>query len=360
VTAPTTPGLYSGPYRVSEVALGSHVVLLPNEHWGGKKPYFRRLVLKFIPNTATLETNLISGAVDMISHLGLSLDQAVAFEQRAKRDDLPHTVHFRDGLFYEHIDLNLHNEVLADKAVRQALVYAIDRQALCDALFSGKQKPALHNVAPIDPWYTDDPDVIKVYRHSSRRARRLLDRAGWKTDDNGIRYKNGNPLRIKLMTTAGDQTREQVQVFLQNQWKQIGVDIVIENQPASVYFATTVRQAKYPGMAMYAWLSSPENNPRSVLHSASIPTADNAWSGQNSTKYSNPEMDRLIEELDREFDHEKRVAIAPQIPATYTDDVPVIPLYYRTYNAVTPRKLKGFKLPGHLESSANHVEHWHF
>ena len=62
---------------------GSHVVLEPNPNWWGTKPHFKRIVVRVIENTAALEANLLSGAIDMIAgELGLTLDQALAFEQR--------------------------------------------------------------------------------------------------------------------------------------------------------------------------------------------------------------------------------------------------------------------------------------
>src|SRR6185295_16445788 len=59
--APTTPGLYNGPYRISDYASGSHIVLEPNPYWPGPKPFFKRIILRFIDNTAAMQSNLLSG-----------------------------------------------------------------------------------------------------------------------------------------------------------------------------------------------------------------------------------------------------------------------------------------------------------
>ncbi|HLO78426.1 MAG TPA: ABC transporter substrate-binding protein, partial [Magnetospirillum sp.] len=112
----TNPGLYNGPYRITDVAQGSHIVLEPNEFWAGTKPAFKRIVVKTIENTAALEANLLSGGVDMIAgELGLPLDQAIAFEKRTGK---AYDVIFKPGLVYEHIDLNLGSPILADRRVR--------------------------------------------------------------------------------------------------------------------------------------------------------------------------------------------------------------------------------------------------
>ncbi|MGE3650483.1 MAG: ABC transporter substrate-binding protein, partial [Reyranellaceae bacterium] len=79
------PGIYFGPYRVVSATPGSQVVLERNPTWWGAKPFFRRIVVRTIENSAALEANLLSGSVDYIlGELGLSIDQAIAFEKRHK------------------------------------------------------------------------------------------------------------------------------------------------------------------------------------------------------------------------------------------------------------------------------------
>jgi peptide/nickel transport system substrate-binding protein len=356
---PTMAGLYNGPYKISDVKLGSHVILVPNEHFYGKQPKIKKIVVKLIPNTGTLEANLRSGTIDMVSSLGFSFDQAVAFEKKEKSENLPFHTEFKPSITYEHIDLNLEHPFLKDLKVRKALVYAINREELVKALFDGKQQVAIHNVAPIDPWYTNDPKKITLYPYSKREAARLLDEAGWKLDSkDGYRYKDGKKLSLQFMTTAGNKTRETVQTFLQGQWKAVGIEVNIKNEPARVFFGDTTKKRQFGAMAMYAWVSSPENTPKSNLHSSQIPNEKNGWSGQNYTGYSNKKVDELIEKIETEFDAKKRAALAQEVLKHYTEEVPVIPLYYRSDVAVNPVTLKGFKLPGHQFAETNEVENW--
>jgi peptide/nickel transport system substrate-binding protein len=356
---PTNPGLYHGPYRIVDMQLGSHVVFERNPTFYGEPANIERIVVLLIPNTGTLEANLRSGNIHMVSVLGMSFDQALAFADRVEAQDLPFVVNFQPSLVYEHLDLNLDNPFLEDVNVRRALVYAIDREGLTDALFGGRQPPALHNIAPLDPWYTDDPEKIVVYRHSRRKANRLLDEAGWTMGEDGFRYNaEGDRFRLRLMTTAGNQVREVVQVYLQDQWRGIGVDVRIQNEPARVFFGQTTRRRQFGGAAMYAWISSPESSPRSSLHSSEIPTEENSWSGQNQPGWVNHRVDELIEALEVEFDADRRVEIIHEILWHYTSDVPVIPLYYRSDTSVTPANLTGYQIPGHQVPESNHVERW--
>jgi peptide/nickel transport system substrate-binding protein len=355
---PLNKGLYSGPYLVSELKLGSHVTVTANPKWWGKKPKIEKIVIKLIPSNNTLEANLRSGTIDMVGPLGFTLDQAIAFEKTAKSDRLPVKVNFKASLTYEHIDLNLRNEILSDVRVRKALVYAINRDELTKALFDNRQTKAVHMITPNDPWYTDDGSKITLYPSSRRQAEKLLDEAGWVKKEDGLRYKNGKKLSLSFMTTAGNKVRELVQVFLQEQWKKAGIEVVIKNEPPRVFFGETVRKGLYSAMAMFAWVSSPENSPKSQLHSKNIPTKANGNSGQNSGGYSNPELDQILDNLDEEFDAKKRLELVQKILKFYTEDVPVIPLYYRSDITVTPEKLKGYTLPGHQFSETNWAEEW--
>ena len=353
-TDPTNPGLYWGPYRIVDVKNGAEIVLERNPTWYGEAPAFDRITVRSIENTAALEANLLSGAVDMIAgELGLTLDQALAFE---KRHGDRYNVLYKPGLIYEHIDLNLDNPILADERVRHALLHAIDREAISQQLFEGRQPVAHGSVSPLD-WVYDEN--TPRYPFDPQEAARLLDEAGWSDMRNGVRHNAaGEPLRLQIMTTAGNRSRELVQQVLQSQWRDVGVDITIRNEPAAVFFGETVTRREFDAMAMFAWLSSPENVPRTTLHSEQIPSAENGWSGQNHMGYSNPEMDDLIDRLEIELDRDKRQAMWAELQRLYADDLPVLPLYWRAQPYVLPKWLDGVRPTGHQGTTTLWVEDW--
>jgi peptide/nickel transport system substrate-binding protein len=352
-TDPTNPGLSCGPYRVTGVTPGAQIALEPNPRWWGEKPFFRRIVFRILENTAALEANLQSGAIDYVAgELGLSLDQAVALEKR--RSDR-YTFIYRPGLIFEHIDLNQDNPILRDVRVRQALLLSIDRKGMAAQLFGGHQPVADSPVSPLDKSYLPEAAVP----FDLKRAGALLDEAGWKAGPDGKRRNAaGEPLSLELMTTAGNRSRELVQQVLAGAWKAVGIDIRIRNQPARVFFGETVAKRKFEAMAMFAWVSAPDDTPRTTLHSSMIPSAANAWSGQNNSGFSDPQTDSLIDRMEVELDVARRTELRHQLQRRYAEMLPALPLYWRADPFVIPKWLTGVEPTGTQFPSTLWVERW--
>ncbi|MDE0780698.1 MAG: peptide ABC transporter substrate-binding protein [Alphaproteobacteria bacterium] len=351
---PTQAGLYFGPYRVTRVEHGATVVLEPNPTWWGKSPFFKKITIRTIENTAALEANLLSGEIDYIAgEDGISLDQALTFEKRhGDRFD----VVFKPGLFYEHIDLRLDNPVLKDIRVRRAILHAIDRNSISEQLFEGQQPVADTSVHPLDSVHVDD---VRKYPFDPKLATAKLDESGWTDIRKGIRHNAaGEPLRIGIMTTAGNRVRELVEQVIQSNLREVGIDLRIRNQPARVLFGQTIRQREFTGMAMFAWFSSPRNVPRTTLHSSMIPTIKNGWSGQNYTGYRSAVMDDAIDKVEVECGEDAQARHWTTIQKTYAEDLPVLPLYFRANAFIMPKWLKGVTPTGHQYPSTLWVENW--
>lgn len=353
-TRPTEPGLWYGPYRITEVASGSHVVLEPNPTWYGQAPAFGRIVVRVIENTAALRANLLSGAVDYVAgQVGFNVDEALAFE----RDDAGmFDVSFVPSLIYEHVDFNLDSTYFRDRRVRQALMYAIDRKAFVDALFGGKQQVAHSLMHPLAPGF--DPEV-RAYAYDPERAVQLLEEAGWNQGSDGIRVNaEGQRLSFPLMTTAGSRVRELVQQVLQAQFREVGVEALIRNEPARVFFGQTVSQRTNPGLNMYAFLSTPEGVPVEMLRSDRVPSEDNGYSGQNFPGYRSDRMDELLDALELELDPDRRNAMWSELQQMYAEDLPAMPLYFRVEPYVVPVWLSGVRPTGHQVPATMWIEEW--
>ncbi len=352
-TQPTNPGLAFGPFRIVELVPGNRITLEANPTWTGHKPFFRRIVVKVIESTAALEANMLSGNVDYVfGELGLSLDQALTFEKRHKDR---YNVIFKPALIYEHIDVMLDNPFLKDRRVRQAILMAIDRKAISDKLFEGKQPVAEGDISPLDPMYSK---AARQYAYDPAAAKKLLDDAGFSKTQGGFRTNAaGERFSIEITTTAGNRVREQVAQVIQSQLRQVGIELRIKAEPPRIFSEALNRRA-FSGLAMYAWVQRPQGVPRTTLHSDEIPSAKNGWSGQNYPGYVNPAMDKALDAAERELDEGRRRGFFAEIQTLYADDLPALPMYFRVDPFVLPKPLKGVVPTGHLNSTTLWVEQW--
>ena len=350
----TNPGLYFGPYHPTVVMRGQYIVFEPNPSWYGKKPAFAKIVVKAIETTPALEANLLSGDIDMVAgELGMTVDGAIAFERRHRPEWV---VVYKPELFYEQITVNVENPILADKRVRQALLYGLDRQTMIQQISQGKQPIANSDVSAMD--WCADPN-IKTYSFDPKKAAELLDAAGWAVGPDGLRHNaKGEKLAVELMTTAGNRNRETIELIAQQAWKHLGIEVSLRNQPARTFFGDTVLKHAFPSLALFAWSSFPESLPRTTLASDMAPTQANNFAGQNTGGYKNPEMDHLLDAIEGELDKEKRKSLWYRLQALYAEDLPALPLTFHAVPFILPKWLKGVEPTGHQYPTTLWVENW--
>ncbi len=350
---PTEAGLYDGPYVVADYRSGDQITLVRNPHWSGPVPAIRRIVIRAIQNTAALQANLLSGDVDMAAEtIGLTLDQVLALRQHWPDR---FTYVFRPSLGYEHINLNLANPILKDVRVRRALLLAVDRSTISARLFGGLQPVAATWVSPLDQNYTGN---TATYGYDPVRARALLAEAGWQPGADGIcRNGAGQPLSLSFATTAGDKERELIQQVLQSEWRSAGVQVTIVNVPARTLFGETLRRRQYD-LAMFTYIGEVQGSPRSTLASARIPTEANHYIGGNTTGFSDPTMDTDIAAFETGLDPGRQQSVFAEMQRLYADQLPALPLFFRTEAAVLPNWLHGYALTGHSGYSPRWAEFW--
>ncbi len=354
-TDPTTRGLWYGPYRISRIARGASVELERNPYWWGKRPAFDHIRILTFENTSTIQSALVSGEVDYLpGEIGIPENIAAAI---AKRYPDRFDVIFKPSLVDQHIDLNLDNPIFEDVRVRQALLLGVDRPTINDAIYEGRYQIQTSFADPLDSIYSDD--VLK-YGYDPKRAADLLDQAGWTGRDGGIRTNaQGQRLSLVLSTTAGDRRREELEQALAWYWKQIGIDIRLKNQPARILFGQTLPHRQYEGMALYSWTMAPRNIPRSEYSTQSIPTAANGYAGENFIGWSNPEMDSLLNDMETRCEPVENQAAWTRAERLYTEQLPSLPLFYRSDAFVLPKWLKGVKPTGHQYPSSMWVQDWY-
>jgi peptide/nickel transport system substrate-binding protein len=353
-TDPTNPGLYLGPYRIASLTRGTALVLERNAHWKGPRPAFDRITVRAIENTAAMEAALLSGAIDYIAgEGGMPIDQAVALERRFPGR---FNVIWQPSLVYAHIDVNLDNPILRDVRVRRALMLAADRAQIRQRLLQERVVIAHHSLNPLDRHFTDQ---VRQYPGDAKAAEALLEEAGWKRGADGIRVNaKGERLQIEFLAASGNRQVELVQQVLQANWRKVGIEARIEQQVARVFFGQTLDERRFTGLAMFSWLSAPDSIPRTTLHSSQIPTAENAWAGQNYPGYRDAEMDAILDGLETQCAPAENAALWRRLQEKYAEDLPALPLWFRSDAFFLPKWLQGVEPTGHQYPTTLWIENW--
>ena len=354
-TDTTNPGLWHGPYRPVKVDTGANVVLERNPRWHGRKPHFDRIVVRAIENSAALEQALLAGDVDYVpGEYGFSVHQASQLE---KHHGHKFTVVWKQGLAYRHLDVNHDNPALADVRVRRALLMGINRELMNDRLYYGRNVVAHTDVNPLDSVH--EPDV-RQYPYDPEQAGRLLDEAGWTLRPDGVRYDaSGKPLTLELVAVSGDRTIDLELQILRDGWKRLGVQTTVRTAIARVLFGDLLTERKFTGLALFSWIAAPKGGPRTTLHSASVPTAENGWAGQNYLNYRNPRMDALIDDLDQRCEPKANREAWSAAQRLYAEELPALPVFFQSDAFFFPVWLKGVTPTGHQFDSTIRVEDWH-
>ena len=330
----------NGPYKMTEWVPGSHITLEAYDKYPEGVPKIKKQVWRFILDSTVLQANVLSNQVDATEINNFSIEQMVEIEKRNPQQ----TTFFTPALIWEHIDLNLDNEWLKDKRVRQAIAHSINREEFSQKLFYGKQ-PVSHTWLP-ERHEGFNPNV-KKYAYDPARARQLLTEAGFTMGPDGIlRDSKGARFELIIMTTAGNAVREQVQQVMKEQMRAVGIDLRIDNRPAGVLFGQTTRRRQFPHMVMYAWLMQPLTLPHSFWNTDQIPTPANNFEGSNYPGWRNAENDKLNNEILQEIDTAKRVAMLKKQQEIWAEELPAIPLYFRLSLTTANKRLSNVKPAG--------------
>ena len=352
--APTTPGLWNGPYVVSNYNSGNQVELQPNPYWPGPAPDIKHIVVRLVDNTAALQANLLSGDVDFSpSGIGITTDQAVSLERDHKG---MFQFFYHTGLSYERISMN-QDGPMKDLRVRQALLMGIDRTTLIDKLFFGHAVLALSWINDVEKYYTAD---VQQYPYDPAKAKALLAEAGYTPGPDGVGVNAaGQRLSFDFATTSGNRIRELSQQVMQNQWKAIGVEVHITNQPSRTFFGEYMRKREFQGLAEWANSGRIGVPPTVYYASSAIPTQANNFTGQNWSGVNIPEMDQAMLAAEVEPDPEKQQELWATMQKLYAANIPELPLYFRQDPDVVPAWLKGYDATGKEDYISFFAEKWH-
>ncbi|MGY4996506.1 ABC transporter substrate-binding protein [Streptomyces sp. 900105245] len=203
--------------------------------WSKKgEAYLDKLVFKVVPEAGVRAGSLQSGQVDAVSSVGKANEAALKGAQVTLRRRANPGVVFGLGL-------NNSRPLFKDAKVRQAILYAIDRQQIADTVFPTGTQPATSVLAHTTPDYTD---LASGRTFDAAKAKSLLDGAGWRTGGDGIRAKDGKKLSLTIKWFPNAATNQPALELIQQQLKAVGVEVVLK-QLQITQFAPTLQSGEY-------------------------------------------------------------------------------------------------------------------
>jgi peptide/nickel transport system substrate-binding protein len=303
----------NGPYRFTSWSPGQQVVLEANRDAPDGQPAIDRLVLRFVPDMNAAMTELIGGQADLFK---IPADQR-ARVAAAGNLELLNAPRVRPAW----IAWNTASAPVDDVRVRRAVLMGIDRDRLAAGLFGGVGEPAY---SPIPPALREHSGSVRPIPYDPGGADRLLDEAGWSARDaNGIRRRNGRPLRLEVDYIATDQTRADVLVAVQAMLRRIGVDLVPRAYESTTW-VERLRGRQFQG-SLWGWGWGPGvvgPNAVMVFHSRSVPPAGPNFGGSH-----NPRLDSLLDSALVEMDPQRQTRLWAEIEQIMIDDAVYAPLY---------------------------------
>jgi len=285
----------SGPYLFEKWDVGREIVLRRNENYWGRKPKLKKIVFRIITNDIAALQALRSHETDF---MGASSEEFAEFSEDKKfREEFHCLSYWSPGTGYNYIGWNQSSPFFKDARVRQAMTHLIDRNAINTHIYKGLGRVVTGPFYILGP--QNNPN-IKPWPYDVQRACELLEEAGWTdTDGDGIRDKDGNLFRFKLMTVSGSPLMERIFRLLKDGMAKAGIDMLADPYEWSI-FEERLTNRSFEA-TMLAWGGVVESDPYQIWHSSQI-----AGRGSNRIGFSNAEADAIIEQARRTLDQDKR------------------------------------------------------
>lgn len=275
----------SGPYKLVRWDEGQQLIVEANPHYYGPKPHFQRLVFLFLDEDAAFAAAR-AGEVQVVS-----VPPALGKQTIAGMRVLPVKSVDNRGIMFPMVPNTgektadgypIGNDVTADRAIRQAINYAINRQALVDGVLEGFGSPAS---GPVDglPWW--EPTTA-IKDNDPEKARRILADGGWAdTDGDGIVEKNGLRAEFTLVYPASDSTRQALALAVADMVRPIGILIKVEGKSWD-----EIKTLMHSNAVLFGWGSHDQTEVYNLYHSR---MRGQGW--YNTGFYSNPTVDMYLD-----------------------------------------------------------------
>jgi len=288
----------TGPFVFESWTPGQEIVLVKNEKYWGDKPKIDKVVFKTVPEDATRVAMVETGEAHAAEQL------PVTEVERVQSSSAMSLGRF-EAFATDHIGINTKKKPFDDLRVRQAIAYAIDKEAIIAGVYNNVGKKADSTLGPKVIGYSPN---VKSYPYDLNKAKALLAEAGYPNGFKATVYLNDNKARINVAEV------------LQSQLKQIGIDLEVKVLEFGAYLEAAAKGET--DLFISGWgnaTGDADYNQINIYHSKS-----HGLPGNHSF-YANPEVDKLIEAGRKEKDPEKRKAIYEKSVQLEMDDVAIIP-----------------------------------
>jgi len=324
----------TGPYVVTEWNSGQSIILDKNPNYRvPDRPLIDRVIFKILPDQNAGITQMRTGDIDVFWNLDTSV-----IEQFQNIDNA--TIQVTPSSNIEYLGLNLSADsdpadphfAFSDAKVRTALAMAIDRTPIIDDLLFGLSEAA---TSPIGLGWAA-PEGLSNPAYDPEGAKALLEEAGWVDSGDGIREKDGQRLTLEISTPAGQQVRELTEQVLQEQFKAVGIELVINNVPAATLFGNWAENGKLKrgnfDIVMDTWGADldPDAFLSTLFRSSQIPQESNGGEGWNFFRLVDPTLDAAIDAGRNTLDIPTRKAAYRTVVERVLDAGVYIPLYKRS------------------------------
>ncbi|MEA2514987.1 MAG: peptide/nickel transport system substrate-binding protein [Thermomicrobiales bacterium] len=329
----------TGPFKFQAWTEGESVTLTKNaDYWDPQaKPHIDEVVFRVLPDQNAAIQALLAGEVDVIERMPPAQVETVQNAENAE-------VRNYDTLAFNWYSLNQQNPIFQDVAVRQAMMYALDRKLIAEEIYLGFAEQADGTQPKLSLAYS--PDRIEtIYNYDPDKAMQMLDGAGWTdADGDGFREKDLNGdgeftddevLRFDFIYTRGVATYDQQVPYMQEAWAAVGIDML----PQAVPFPTLQSREESGDFDAVLWgfQWSPDAGQGTMFRCDSAPP-----NGFNAMRYCNPEYDKLDEQQLRELDPEKRREVLIQLANIANNDAAAGILVFRQNNDAFSTRVHNF------------------
>jgi peptide/nickel transport system substrate-binding protein len=308
----------TGPFKWKQRVAGDYILLEANKDYFGDGPHIATLIYKYVPDLNVMYTQFKAGDIDVAGLQWITpdhYDEAKTLEGKV--------VSVVPGSTIESLTLNMERPQFKDPKVREALYHAIDKQSIIDALYYGLPTPT-ESYVPQQSYYYN-PDLPK-HEYSPDKAKALLDEAGWVPGSDGVRAKDGVKLAFTCSTTAGNHIREQVQQYMQQSFKDLGIEMTISNLPPAVMWGDYWMLSQFDSVIVgLDFLTGPDPDTSDFFRSTSSPAK--GGSGQNNWQFANKEVDDLLTQGGSLFVPEERRAAYFRVQEIMRQELPLLPLF---------------------------------